>query len=141
MLDRNNPHYRQVELLVRVLPLVAQEKLFALKGGTAINLFVRDLPRLSVDIDLTYLPIDERDTALLAINDGLARISTQITRVEKGDPKCGIGVVFELSALVGVKLFDEASSALTHHIKQVEDKLALLPKAVHKKTKSVDDDF
>ncbi len=43
---------RQVALLLRVLPFVAQERSFALKGGTAINLFVRDLPRLSVDIDL-----------------------------------------------------------------------------------------
>jgi len=44
-------------LLVEVLPVVAGEPCFALKGGTAINLFVRDLPRLSVDIDLTYLPV------------------------------------------------------------------------------------
>jgi len=53
----------QVELLLRVLPYVAKEKVFALKGGTAINLFVRDLPRLSVDIDLTYLPFEDRATA------------------------------------------------------------------------------
>lgn len=46
----------QVELLIRTLPYVADEACFALKGGTAINLFVRDMPRLSVDIDLTYLP-------------------------------------------------------------------------------------
>lgn len=49
-----NEAYRdQVRLLLDVLPLVAEEKVFALKGGTAINLFERDLPRLSVDIDLT----------------------------------------------------------------------------------------
>ena len=42
------------------LPHIAAEKVFALKGGTAINLFNRDLPRLSVDIDLTYLPIRDR---------------------------------------------------------------------------------
>ncbi|MBA3991921.1 MAG: hypothetical protein C0469_00240 [Cyanobacteria bacterium DS2.3.42] len=41
---------RQVSLLMRVLPVIAQEKCFALKGGTAINLFIRDMPRLSVDI-------------------------------------------------------------------------------------------
>jgi hypothetical protein len=52
----------QVALLVRVLPHVATETCFALKGGTAINLFVRDLPRLSVDIDLVYLPIENRET-------------------------------------------------------------------------------
>lgn len=51
-MDRNNPYYRQVQLLVRLLPLVAREPCFALKGGTAINLFVREFPRLSVDIDL-----------------------------------------------------------------------------------------
>lgn len=55
------PIYRaQVDLLLQVLPYVAKEKMFALKGGTAINLFIRDMPRLSVDIDLTYLPLDSR---------------------------------------------------------------------------------
>lgn len=49
----------QVALLVRLLPHVAKEEVFALKGGSAINLFYRDLPRLSVDIDLTYLPIKD----------------------------------------------------------------------------------
>ena len=43
----------QVALLVRLLPFIAAEKVFALKGGTGINLFYRDIPRLSVDIDLT----------------------------------------------------------------------------------------
>lgn len=56
MITPDNPYYAQVNLLVRVLPVVAREGCFALKGGTAINLFVRDLPRLSVDIDLAYLP-------------------------------------------------------------------------------------
>jgi hypothetical protein len=44
---------RQGALLVKAIPLVAGETCFALKGGTAINLFWRDMPRLSVDIDLT----------------------------------------------------------------------------------------
>ena len=48
---------RQAALLIRVLPHVARGEGFALKGGTAINLFIRNMPRLSVDIDLTYLPI------------------------------------------------------------------------------------
>jgi hypothetical protein len=64
----------QVELLVRALPLVAQEKAFALKGGTAINLFYRDMPRLSVDIDLTYLPLDARPEALASIDTAFDRI-------------------------------------------------------------------
>ena len=64
----------QVDLLVRALPLVAQEKAFALKGGTAINLFYRDMPRLSVDIDLTYLPLDARPEALANIDTAFERI-------------------------------------------------------------------
>lgn len=69
---------RQVALLMAVLPYVAEENCFALKGGTAINLFIRDLPRLSVDIDLTYLPIEDRETSLGAIDAALSRISTRI---------------------------------------------------------------
>ena len=46
----DNVYFRQAELLLRVLPLVDREAVFALKGGTAINFFVRDLPRISVDI-------------------------------------------------------------------------------------------
>jgi hypothetical protein len=48
----------QVLLLLDVMPEVAAEECFAMHGGSAINLFMRDMPRLSVDIDLTYLPID-----------------------------------------------------------------------------------
>jgi predicted nucleotidyltransferase component of viral defense system len=68
----------QVSLLVRVLPLVAEEAVFALKGGTAINLFVRDLPRLSVDIDLTYLPVEDRATSLGNIDTAIRRIAARI---------------------------------------------------------------
>ena len=68
----------QVALLVRLLPLVAVEEVFALKGGTAINLFYRDLPRLSVDIDLTYLPIKERAESLAEINAAMDRLVASI---------------------------------------------------------------
>lgn len=69
---------RQVALLIRVLPLVAAEKSFALKGGTAINLFIRDMPRLSVDIDLTYLPVEPRVKSLAAIHAAMGRIAASI---------------------------------------------------------------
>jgi predicted nucleotidyltransferase component of viral defense system len=79
------PQYRaQVSLLLQILPYVAKEEIFALKGGTAINLFVRDLPRLSVDIDLTYLPFDSRATALKNIQEGLGRIKNAIERAIVG---------------------------------------------------------
>lgn len=70
----------QVRLLLDVLPLVMAEPVFALKGGTAINLFEWDLPRLSVDIDLTYLPVQDRTTSLGAISEALARIKAEIER-------------------------------------------------------------
>lgn len=55
----DNRYAERVKLLVEILPTLAEEKRFALKGGTAINLFEHDLPRLSVDIDLTWLPVGE----------------------------------------------------------------------------------
>lgn len=74
-----SPAYRsQVDLLIRILPHVANETMFALKGGTAINLFERGMPRFSIDIDLTYLPFKERAEALGEIADGLRRIKQSL---------------------------------------------------------------
>lgn len=70
----------QVALLIETLPFVAAERDFALKGGTAINLFVRDMPRLSVDIDLTYLPVAGRTESLVAIDAGMKRMAVAIGR-------------------------------------------------------------
>lgn len=81
------PHdaYRaQVELLIRCLPAVANAPDFALKGGTAINLFLRNMPRLSVDIDLTYLPITDRANALTDIRVQLATIAEALRRTVPG---------------------------------------------------------
>src|SRR5215813_990486 len=75
---------RQVALLLRAIPLVAEEDCFALKGGTAINLFVRDMPRLSVDIDLTYLPVQSRERSLKAIDAAMTRISKRIAETIPG---------------------------------------------------------
>ena len=74
---------QQVALLIRTIPFVAKEEAFALKGGTAINLFVRNMPRLSVDIDLTYLPVEDRATSLAAIGAAMLRIGD---RIEQGIP-------------------------------------------------------
>ncbi|KZC17770.1 hypothetical protein RHOFW510R12_06925 [Rhodanobacter sp. FW510-R12] len=64
----------RVQLLVDTLPILAQEPRFALKGGTAINLFERDLPRLSVDIDLTWLPAGD-------FSEDAARIAAALERL------------------------------------------------------------
>lgn len=66
----------QVRPLMRLVPIVARETCFALKGGTAINLFIRNLPRLSVDIDLMYLPVNDRPEALAEIDAAMKRIKT-----------------------------------------------------------------
>ena len=76
MLDR---YVAQVRLLLSVLPDIATETVFALKGGTAINLFYRDMPRLSVDVDLTYLPVADRQSSLKDMDDAFSGIVAAIT--------------------------------------------------------------
>lgn len=70
--------FRRVRMLIEVLPAVAAEVCFALKGGTAINLFFLDLPRLSVDIDLTYLPVAGHAEATAGIDAALRRIRQRL---------------------------------------------------------------
>ena len=69
--------------MLRALPHVAAEESFALKGGTALNFFVWDMPRLSVDIDLTYLPIQARAESLRGISDALLRIKKSIEKTHR----------------------------------------------------------
>jgi hypothetical protein len=76
--------------MLESIPSVASEGCFALKGGTAINFFVRNMPRLSVDIDLTYLPIEDRTTSLTNISEALERIAGKI---KKKRPQVQVGKV------------------------------------------------
>jgi len=87
----------RVKLLVKILPTLAEEKRFALKGGTATNLFEHDLPRLSVDIDLTWLPVgdfanDAREisAALEAIGERLRTGPLQLQVQTSGTEATGI---------------------------------------------------
>jgi predicted nucleotidyltransferase component of viral defense system len=68
-------------MLLKVLPVIAKENNFALHGGTAINLFVRNMPRLSIDIDLTYIPIESRPVSLEKIHQALEQISDRLNKV------------------------------------------------------------
>lgn len=68
-------YHEQVRLLVSLLPILNNEPCFALKGGTAINLLVQPLPRLSVDIDLAYLPLEPRKEALQRFREALGRLA------------------------------------------------------------------
>lgn len=77
---KNSPFFKQADLVVQLIPFVNAETCFALKGGTAINFFVRNFPRLSVDIDLVYVPVEDRETTLREINGALQRIADRIRR-------------------------------------------------------------
>lgn len=70
-----------MELLIQAIPEIAKEPCFALHGGTAINLFIRNMPRLSVDIDLTYVPLEDRETSLKNIATTLEKIKTNLEKI------------------------------------------------------------
>lgn len=76
----NNIYAQKVELLLRMIPIITAEMVFAIHGGTAINLFLKDLPRYSVDIDLTYVPLEDRAASIERINAHLKSISDKAKR-------------------------------------------------------------
>jgi len=143
-MDRSSLYYKQVQWLLQLLPLVAEESCFALKGGTAINLFVRDLPRLSVDIDLVYLPMNDRQKALDDITNALSRIAQRIrgafpdaTVIEAFQDKSdalrlvvsreGVKVKIELSPVLRGTVFDPKVRSVC---KKVEDEFGYAEMAV-----------
>ena len=79
----NKLYLEQSELVVHLLPWISLEKTFALKGGSAINFFYRDMPRLSVDIDLTYLPIEDWQTSTANIHAAFDRIISTCSSEDK----------------------------------------------------------
>lgn len=80
----NDIYKKQVALLIRIMPLVYRIKDFAVHGGTAINLFHKNMPRYSVDIDLTYIPIQDRTTSLNTINEHLKMLKSSIEKAIPG---------------------------------------------------------
>lgn len=81
----NRQAYRnQVALLLRILPCVYRVEEFAVHGGTAINLFHSNMPRYSVDVDITYIPIEDRECSLSNINKHLLQLKSDIERVVPG---------------------------------------------------------
>ena len=74
----------KVELLLRLMPIVMEEGVFAVHGGTAINLFLKNLPRYSVDIDLTYIPLSDRKSSIADINLHLQSICDKAMKAFKG---------------------------------------------------------
>jgi predicted nucleotidyltransferase component of viral defense system len=108
----------QVALLIRVLPLVAEQSVFALKGGTAINLFIRNLPRLSVDIDLAYLPVAARAESLAGIDAAMKSLARRIIAAIPGANVhearlAAEGIVHKLAVQAGgVQILVEVSPVL-----------------------------
>ena len=81
-MNKHNEYREQVALLLRIIPHVYEIEQFAVHGGTAINLFVKDMPRYSVDIDLTYLPLADRQTSISEMNRLLAGLrQTLMSRI------------------------------------------------------------
>jgi Nucleotidyl transferase AbiEii toxin, Type IV TA system len=80
---QKNNYKNQVQLLLQVLPYVASETVFALHGGTAINLFHKNMPRLSVDIDLTFTETIPRIEAINQINKSLTNIKNKFNIINK----------------------------------------------------------
>ncbi len=80
----NDIYRKQVALLIRIMPSVYRIKDFAVHGGTAINLFHKNMPRYSVDIDLTYIPVQDREESLKAINEHLKVLKINIEKSISG---------------------------------------------------------
>lgn len=78
---KDSHYYKQAELLLRILPVINRHSIFALKGGTALNFFIRNLPRLSVDIDLVYLPLRSRTESLKEISAALHQIEEETRKL------------------------------------------------------------
>ena len=75
----NQNYIDTVRLLLAIAPAVFASGRFALKGGTALNLFVQEMPRLSVDIDLVFVDHrPDRQAALLAIAQELAAVQAAL---------------------------------------------------------------
>lgn len=79
-INKNSNYFLQVKLLLTVLPFIMKDQRFALKGGTAINLFYRDFPRLSIDIDLTYIDIEPRESTLKNISQIFTDIKDELQK-------------------------------------------------------------
>lgn len=108
-------------------------------------------------VSRTYSRYTLQATALLGKLVRLARIERKMTaqevadragisrgllqRIEKGDPKCELGAAFEVAAILGVALFADDGESLAVHVRHLDDKLTLLPKAVRTAPLVADDDF
>ena len=124
----DNIYRQQAALLIRTIPFVAPEECLALKGGTALNLFVRDMPRLSVDIDLTYLPVADRGSSLATIDAVLKAIARRIeaafpqAHVNAASPRNEAGITKLAIRLGGVQIKIEVTPVLRGCVYQPQNR-------------------
>jgi transcriptional regulator with XRE-family HTH domain len=97
----------------------------------ALKLLVASIRLKRIESRLTVAEVAERA--------GVSR--DLVTRIEKGDARCGIGVVFEIATIVGLPLFHHELGRLEVENRNAAEKLALLPKSVRRTNESVNDDF
>lgn len=123
----NSIYKRQVALLLRIIPLVYRIDDFAVHGGTAINLFHTDMPRYSVDIDLTYIPIQDREASLKAIKEHLQTLKSSI---EKAIPNIKVVPKYDVWKLQcnlnGAMVKIEVNGTKRGIIGETEDKMLCL---------------
>jgi len=79
----NEAYREQVRLMLDLLPFIADESIFALKGGTAINFFVRDMPRLS-GARLTLVPQGDDMEVKVHCQRGRARVKVEVNPLQRG---------------------------------------------------------
>ena len=84
----------------------------------------------------------EKEMSVLDLAERLGVSRDMMQRIEKGDPRCGIGSVFEAAVIVGVPLFEEEPGRLSEMKTRYAEKINLLPKAIRKTySKVIKDDF
>ncbi len=83
----------------------------------------------------------ERKLTVAALAERAAVSRGSIQRIEKGDPGCAVGAVFEAAAVLGISLFDSDPARLSANTAIVQQTLVLLPKAARASRKPVKDDF
>ena len=132
---------KTVDLLLDILPLALKDERMALKGGTAINLFHRDFPRLSVDIDLCYLPLEDRETTFKNIHQILSDLKKSLEsnlslKVTANGPFDGKKEIKLVAVKENVEVKIEPNFTLRSSLFPVVD-IDLSPKAVSDFQKSV----
>jgi predicted nucleotidyltransferase component of viral defense system len=128
----NQPYLDTARMMVEVAPLVFTDERLALKGGTAINLFLRDMPRLSVDLDLTFTDYRvPRSAALTAINDAIRNAQERLTArgFQAHVPAQGDGIEAKLLITRGtIRVKVEINKVIRGTVEPVED-ISLTPRA------------